>query len=163
MCWTARDRTRSGGRNSPASGSASSWRIVNTLRGTPCIGLEDVTAGRKSIMASRSFGRPMTMPDEMAEAVAAYTARGREDAPTTSRHGQPDRASLIVFVETNRFRPGDPRHCAGQGVQLPVTTAHSGVTPIVDCANNDVRYETHLLLRRLDKAPPCRTGLRLSA
>jgi hypothetical protein len=30
------------------------------------------------------------------------SARGREDAPAAPRH-----ASLIVFVEVNRFRPGD--------------------------------------------------------
>ena len=54
------------------------------------------------------------MPDEKAVAVATYTARGREDAPAAPRH-----ASLIVFVEINCFRPGDPQHCASQGVQLP--------------------------------------------
>ena len=61
------------------------------------------------------------MPDEKAEAVATYTARGREDAPTPPPH-----ASLIVFVEINCFRPGDPQHCASQGVQLPVATARTG-------------------------------------
>jgi hypothetical protein len=58
------------------------------------------------------------MPDEKAEAVATYTARGREDAPAAPRH-----ASLIVFVEINCFRPSDPQHCASQGVQLPVALA----------------------------------------
>jgi hypothetical protein len=61
------------------------------------------------------------MPDEKAEAVASYAARGREDAPAAPRH-----VSLIVFVEFNCFRPGDPQHCASQGVQLPVATAHTG-------------------------------------
>src|SRR5271168_5014511 len=60
------------------------------------------------------------MHDEKAEAVATYTARGREDAPAAPRH-----ASLIVFVEINCFHPGDPQHCASQGVQLPVATAHT--------------------------------------
>jgi hypothetical protein len=32
-------------------------------------------------------------------------------------------ASLIVFVEINCFGPGDPQHCASQGVELPVVTA----------------------------------------
>jgi len=32
-------------------------RMVHELRGTPCIGLEDVTPDCKSVMASRSFGR----------------------------------------------------------------------------------------------------------
>src|ERR1700761_9060220 len=34
-------------------------RMVYELRGTPCVGLEQVTPDRKSIMASRSFGRPV--------------------------------------------------------------------------------------------------------
>src|SRR5271170_1384163 len=63
----------------------------------------------------------VTMPDETAEAVATYTARGREDAPAAPRH-----ASLIVFVEINCFRPGGPQRCASQGVQLPVATTHTG-------------------------------------
>jgi hypothetical protein len=61
------------------------------------------------------------MPDEKAKVVATYTARGQEDAPAMPRH-----ASLIVFVEINCFRPGDPQHCAGRGVQLPFATAHTG-------------------------------------
>jgi len=32
-------------------------RMVHESRGTPCIGLEDVTPDCKSVMASRSFGR----------------------------------------------------------------------------------------------------------
>ena len=70
---------------------------------------------------ARDAGQPVTMPDEKAVAVATYTARGREDAPAAPRH-----ASLIVFVEINCFRRGDPQHCAGQGVQLPVATARAG-------------------------------------
>ena len=34
-------------------------------------------------------------------------------------------ASLIVFVEINCFRPGNPQHCASKGVQPPVATAHT--------------------------------------
>ena len=53
-------------------------RTVHELRGTPCIAFEDVTPNRKSIVASRSFGRPVLRPTEMAEAVATYTARAAE-------------------------------------------------------------------------------------
>jgi len=35
-------------------------RMGHELRGTPGIGLADVTPDRKSIMASRSSGRPVT-------------------------------------------------------------------------------------------------------
>ena len=56
---------------------------------------------RKSIMASRSFGRPVTALAEMREAVAAYTARAAEKM----RRQHLATAHLMVFIETNRFKP----------------------------------------------------------
>jgi hypothetical protein len=67
--------------------------------------------GKLGIALARDAGQPVMLPDEKAEAVATCTARGREDAPAAARH-----ASLIVFVEINCFRPGDPQHCASQCV-----------------------------------------------
>ncbi len=69
------------------------------------------------------------MPDEKAAAVATCTPRGREDAPAAPRH-----ASLIVFVEINCFRPGDPQHCASQGAQLPVARPTPASWPRRRCA-----------------------------
>ena len=97
-------------------------RTVHDLRRTPCIALENATPSRKSIVASRSFGRPVLKPTEMAEAVATYTARAAEKM---RRQGLAT-TNLVVFVEINRFRPGDPQHCASQAVQLPVATADAG-------------------------------------
>jgi DNA polymerase V len=97
-------------------------RMVHELRGTPCLGFEDVTPDRKSIMASRSFGRAVTLRDEMEEAVAAYTARAAEKM----RRQNLTTASLQVFVHTNRFRIEDAQHFATQSVQLPVATADTG-------------------------------------
>jgi hypothetical protein len=34
-------------------------RMVLELRGVACLGLEEVTPDRKSLVASRSFGRPV--------------------------------------------------------------------------------------------------------
>ena len=73
-------------------------------------------------MASRSFGRPVLLASEMAEAVATYTARAAEKM----RRQRLATANLTVFVETNRFKPDQPQHCASQGVQLPVATADTG-------------------------------------
>jgi len=53
-------------------------RMVYELRGIPCLGLEEVTRDRKSIMASRSFGRPIETRHELEEAVAVYAARAAE-------------------------------------------------------------------------------------
>ena len=35
-------------------------------------------------------------------------------------------ANLIVFVETNRFKPSDPQHTGSKAAQLPVATADTG-------------------------------------
>ena len=68
--------------------------------------------------------------------LARFIARGREDAPAAPR-----RASLIVFAEINCFRPGDPQHCASQGVQLPVAAAHAGkLTSVAHKSGANVRY-----------------------
>jgi DNA polymerase V len=53
-------------------------RLALELRGVACLDLEREIPDRKSIMASRSFGQPVTTLAEMREAVAAYTARAAE-------------------------------------------------------------------------------------
>ena len=53
-------------------------RMVLELRGVACLGLEEVTPDRKSIMASRSFGRAVETRRELEEAVSVYTARAAE-------------------------------------------------------------------------------------
>jgi DNA polymerase V len=65
-------------------------RLALELRGVPCLDLEREIPDRKSIMASRSFGRPVTTLAELREAVASYTARGRKAAPAASGDRAPD-------------------------------------------------------------------------
>ena len=97
-------------------------RLVYELRGVSCIALEEVTPDRKSIVASRSFGRPVTTIEDMQEAVATYTARAAEKM----RRQSLATARLSVFVETNSFKPDDPQYHASRGIELPVATADTG-------------------------------------
>jgi DNA polymerase V len=97
-------------------------RLALELRGIACFDLERVTPDRKSIIASRSFGRPVTTPLELREAVACYTARAAEKL----RRQQLATAHLMVFIETNRFKPEDAQHYAARPVRLPVATSDSG-------------------------------------
>jgi DNA polymerase V len=97
-------------------------RMVYELRGTPCLGLEQMTPDRKSIMASRSFGRAVEAQHELNESVAVYVARAAE----RMRRQRLATANLIVFVETNRFKPADPQHSGSKAAQLPVATADTG-------------------------------------
>jgi DNA polymerase V len=97
-------------------------RLALELRGVPCLGLEREIPDRKSIMASRSFGRPVTTLAEMREAVASYTARAAEKL----RRQHLATADLMVFIQTNRFKPDDAQHCASRAVHLPVATSDTG-------------------------------------
>jgi DNA polymerase V len=97
-------------------------RLALELRGVACLDLERETPDRKSIMASRSFGRPVTALAELGEAVASYTARAAEKL----RRQHLATASLMVFVETNRFKPEDAQHYAARPVRLPVATSDTG-------------------------------------
>ncbi len=81
-------------------------RMVLELRGVACLGLEEVTPDRKSLIASRSFGRAVETRRELEEAVAVYTARAAEKM----RRQNLATASLAVFIQTNRFKPADPQY-----------------------------------------------------
>jgi DNA polymerase V len=96
-------------------------RLALELRGVPCLGLEHEIPDRKSIMASRSFGQPVTALAELREAVASYTTRAAEKL----RRQSLATASLVVFIETNRFKPDEAQHYAARPVRLPVATSDS--------------------------------------
>ena len=97
-------------------------RTILELRGQPCIELEEAPPDRKSIMASRSFGRTVETRQELEEAVATYTARAAEKL----RRQRLAAGRLVVFVQTNRFRPQDAQYAREQAVRLPVATADTG-------------------------------------
>ena len=97
-------------------------RTVRELQGIACIALEEAPPDRKTIMASRSFGRLMTARTEMEEAVASYAARAAEKM----RRQNLAAGRLIVFVETNRFRVQDAQYARTCMLQLPVASADTG-------------------------------------
>lgn len=97
-------------------------RMIMELRGIPCINLEDGTPDRKSVMASRSFGRPVTTYQELSEAVSTYTSRAAEKI----RRQNLSTAHVAVFVNTNSFKPEDPQYYATKDIRLPVATADTG-------------------------------------
>ncbi len=97
-------------------------RLVRELRGESCIEIEEIAPNRKSLIASRSFGRPVETLIEMQEAVATYASRAAEKM----RRQNLATANLIVFVETNPFRTQDRQYRASQSAQLPIATADTG-------------------------------------
>ena len=93
-------------------------RIVWELRGISCLPLELSSPPKKSLMVSRSFGRPITTLDEMREAVATYATRAAEKL---RRHGLAV-GILTVFLMTNPFKEDEPQYRNSIKMTLPVAT-----------------------------------------
>ncbi|MFO7905576.1 MAG: DNA polymerase V subunit UmuC, partial [Pirellulaceae bacterium] len=75
-------------------------RTALELRGLPCLGMEEVPPPTKSIVRSRSFGRPVRRREALEEAVAAHATRAAEKL----RHQRQVAGAMGVFVATSRFR-----------------------------------------------------------
>lgn len=96
-------------------------RTVWELRGVPCIPLDELPAPKKGIVSSRSFGRTVERPEELREAVSAYTARAAEKL----RAQKSVAGSITVFLSTNRFREDDPQYSTGVACRLPVPSSYT--------------------------------------
>lgn len=90
-------------------------RTAMELRGIPCIPLELVQPGKKSIISSKSFGRPVSTLADMKEAVATYLSTAAEKL-----RGQGSAAGAVqVFISTNTFNPNQPQHVQSMMASLP--------------------------------------------
>ncbi len=107
------------------------------LRGRACFTFEDAPPPKKTIVSSRSFGRPVTGISEMREALASYATRAGEKL---RRQGSVASA-LLVFVQTNRFDRGVAQYAASQ------TTALSPAT----CRTEKVIKGAHKVLEHIFK------------
>lgn len=91
------------------------------LRGTPCFGLDDTPASKQSMLSSRSFGRPVTHPRELQEAVAHHAARLAAKLHAAGQHA----TALTVMIRTNPFRPDDPQYRNHTTLLLPHPTHYA--------------------------------------
>lgn len=91
-------------------------RIGRELRGERCLQLEDETRPSKSIMASRSFGRPVTQLCELEEAVASFVSRAAEKL----RRQHLVAGTVSTYILTNPFRPTERQYSASALVRLCV-------------------------------------------
>ena len=94
-------------------------RIVLELRGTSCIPIQTGQPPKQGIMCAKTFGREVTSREELAEAVATYTARVAEKL----RQQDSLAGALTVFLRTNPFDPNIPHYSNSFTVQLPYPTA----------------------------------------
>ncbi len=93
-------------------------RTVLELRGLSCIPLEEAPPPRKSMVRSRSFGRPVTALAEVREAVATHASRACE---TLRREGLAARA-VQVFLNTGHEGARGPHRSGALAAELAGAT-----------------------------------------
>jgi DNA polymerase V len=94
-------------------------RLVNELRGIPCIDMELEPPAKKGICSSRSFGVLVTSKVEIAEALTTYISTA---ALKLRRQGSCTKL-INVFVQTNQFRTQDKQYYRSVNVPLPVASS----------------------------------------
>jgi DNA polymerase V len=75
-------------------------RIVAELNGDACLELDDVTPPRQQIICSRSFGVPVTLLEDLEQAVIAYTSRAAEKL----RHQHSLAGGIQVYIRTSTHK-----------------------------------------------------------
>lgn len=90
-------------------------RTVRELNGVSCLSLEEVAPDKQQIMCSRSFGEPVYELDDLLDAVATYMSRAAEKL----RRQQGATSALMVFLQTNPFKPEEPQYHPSMTVPLP--------------------------------------------
>ncbi len=95
-------------------------RMVEELRGNPCIDGQETPPPKKCIMTSRSFGRDVHVKEELEQAVAEFTTMCAEKL-----RKQKSKASLLtVFIGSNCFRD-EPQYSNSITLGLPEPTDYT--------------------------------------
>jgi DNA polymerase V len=103
-------------------------RLCYELRGTSCLKLEEVAPAKQQIIASRSFGKLVTSPAELAQSVATHAARAAEKL----RSQDSVTGALTVFIQTNPFKQHEPQH--HQSITIPLTEASDNTLTLTNAA-----------------------------
>ena len=99
-------------------------RTALELRGVACHELEETPPPRKSLVRSRSFGKPVTRWEDMSEAIASHSTRAAEKL----RMEGATAGYISVFMHTNRHRSDLPQWSGSGSFELQPP---SDVTPII--------------------------------
>ncbi len=119
-------------------------RICLELNGYPCLELQEIAKDKKQIMTSRSFGRPISSLEELAQPVTAYATRAGEKL---RRQGLLA-GSLFVFIRTNPFQKDAlPYSCAAH---FSLRHSTDDTRELVRCALAGLEqiYRPHLIYRK---------------
>jgi DNA polymerase V len=95
-------------------------RTLRELNGISCIDLEEVLSKRKTILSSRSFGRPVTAISEIKEALATYISIAAEKL-----RNQDSAASYLTVFLAAGGSSSFSRRFFSKGVCLPAQTIYT--------------------------------------
>lgn len=96
-------------------------RTAMELRGISCLPLETAYPDKKSIISSKSFGRPVSTLSDMKEAVATYLSTASEKLRKQGSLA----GAVQVFIATNTFNPNQPQHVQSMMATLPHPSAYT--------------------------------------
>ena len=96
-------------------------RLVYELGGQSCLPLELVTAPRQGLMVSRSFGRLLTRPELIREALVAFVGRAAEKL----RRQRLMTAHMMVLMMTNPFATTRPFYGQHASTRLTYPTDYT--------------------------------------
>lgn len=109
-------------------------RIGYELRGISCLSLEEVSAPRKQIISSRSFGQLIYSLPELSESVASYTS----SAAKKLRRQNSVCNAIQVFIQTNPFREQDKQY--SNSITVPLPNASSDTRLLIRAALFGLRH-----------------------
>jgi len=92
-------------------------RTVKELRGEPCYNLDSMPVGKKAILTSRSFGKPLEKYDDVLQATSNFVSSCAEKL----RKQKSCARAITVFVMTNKFSKG-PQYINGKTIKFPVAS-----------------------------------------
>lgn len=94
-------------------------KTIRELRGEDCIGLEEVAPAKQQIVSSRSFGSPVVLIEDLADAITHFVT----NAAGKLRAQKSITGLLQVFIMTDRFREDRPQYNPTIAIPIPVATA----------------------------------------
>ncbi|MCW5599665.1 MAG: Y-family DNA polymerase [Nitrosomonas sp.] len=109
-------------------------RLGYELRGISCLSLEEVSAPRKQIISSRSFGQLIHGLTELSESVARYTSSAAEKL----RRQRSVCNAIQVFIQTNPFREQDKQY--SNSITIPLPNASSDTRLLIRAALFGLRH-----------------------
>lgn len=99
-------------------------RLIAELNGESCIEMEDINTSKAQIIATRSFGRPVTVISELREAVMSYVIRAAERL--RAQHSVC--TQVRVHIDTGKYHHDSSRY--RPDISVPLAHASNDTRPL---------------------------------